>query len=61
MLFIRKVSGVDLLEKSLRHSKPGYAEYNANTPAFFPGWKFWILLLTMSTLAVSVFYFTTQN
>jgi steroid 5-alpha reductase family enzyme len=60
-LFIRKVSGVDLLEKSLRHSKPGYAEYIANTPAFFPGWKFWILLLTMSALAVSVFYLTTQN
>ena len=35
-LFIRKVSGVDLLEKSLKTSKPGYAEYIARTPAFFP-------------------------
>ena len=35
-LFIRKVSGVDLLEKSLKTAKPGYAEYIASTPPFFP-------------------------
>lgn len=60
-LFIRKVSGVDLLEKNLKHSKPGYAEYIANTPPFFPGWNFWILLLGMSILAVSFFYFINLN
>ena len=35
-LFIRKVSGVDLLEKSLKTNKPGYAEYIKQVPAFFP-------------------------
>jgi steroid 5-alpha reductase family enzyme len=48
-------SGVDLFEKNLKHSKRGYAEYIANTPAFFPGWNFWILLLGMSSLAVTFF------
>lgn len=31
-----QVSGAALLEEGLRRSKPKYAEYNANTPAFFP-------------------------
>ncbi len=35
-IFIRKISGVDLLEKSLKSNKPGYAEYIARTPAFVP-------------------------
>jgi steroid 5-alpha reductase family enzyme len=33
---LMNVSGVALLEKSLKNEKPGYAEYIANTPAFFP-------------------------
>ena len=37
--FLRYVTGVTLLEKGLKHSKPGYEEYIANTPAFFP--RFW--------------------
>lgn len=32
-----KVSGVAMLEKTLTKTKPGYAEYVASTPAFFPG------------------------
>ncbi len=32
-----RVSGVAMLEKTLKTTKPGYAEYIANTPAFFPG------------------------
>lgn len=35
-LFLRYVSGVGLLEKSLRKTKPGYEQYMANTPAFVP-------------------------
>jgi steroid 5-alpha reductase family enzyme len=35
-LFIRYVSGVSLLEKDLSKTKPGYEDYVANTPAFFP-------------------------
>jgi steroid 5-alpha reductase family enzyme len=31
-----RVSGVTLLEKGLRDSKPGYAEYVARTSAFLP-------------------------
>ena len=31
-----RVSGVPLLERGLRRSRPGYAEYAARTPAFFP-------------------------
>jgi steroid 5-alpha reductase family enzyme len=31
-----RVSGVALLERSLRHSKEGYADYIARTNAFFP-------------------------
>jgi steroid 5-alpha reductase family enzyme len=38
--FLRYVSGVTLLEKDLKNSKPGYAEYMASTPAFYPRlWK----------------------
>ncbi|NCP87055.1 MAG: hypothetical protein CO094_06570 [Anaerolineae bacterium CG_4_9_14_3_um_filter_57_17] len=33
---LMKVSGVALLEKTLKATKPGYAEYIANTPDFFP-------------------------
>jgi steroid 5-alpha reductase family enzyme len=32
-----RVSGVALLEKALKETKPGYAEYMAKTPSFFPG------------------------
>ncbi|MEA5078906.1 MAG: DUF1295 domain-containing protein [Anaerolineaceae bacterium] len=35
-LFLIKVSGVALLEKTLTSSKPGYAEYIASTSAFIP-------------------------
>jgi steroid 5-alpha reductase family enzyme len=35
-LLLRNVSGVALLEKTLKDTKPGYAEYIANTPSFFP-------------------------
>lgn len=33
---LMKVSGVAMLEKSLKDTKLGYAEYIARTPAFFP-------------------------
>ena len=33
---LMRVSGVTLLEKGLKQSKPGYAEYVARTSAFFP-------------------------
>ena len=33
---LMRVSGVTLLEKGLKDSKPGYAEYVARTSAFFP-------------------------
>ena len=33
---LMRVSGVTLLEEGLKASKPGYAAYIANTPAFFP-------------------------
>lgn len=39
-LFLRYVSGAALLEKGLKKSKPGYEDYERNTPVFFP--KFWI-------------------
>ena len=35
--FLMKVSGVPLLEKSLRKTKPEYASYVRKTNAFFPG------------------------
>jgi len=35
--FLMKVSGVPLLEKSLRKTKPEYASYACKTNAFFPG------------------------
>lgn len=34
--FLRYVSGVTMLEKSLKPAKPGYAEYVARTNAFIP-------------------------
>ncbi len=43
-LFLRKVSGVDLLEKTMRRSKPGYDDYINTVPAFLPRWPFWTLL-----------------
>ncbi|MCC9608362.1 DUF1295 domain-containing protein [Blastopirellula sp. JC732] len=36
-VFLMRVSGVTLLEKSLSIKKPGYADYVARTNAFFPG------------------------
>jgi steroid 5-alpha reductase family enzyme len=35
-LLLTRVSGVTLLEQSLTESKPGYRDYIARTPAFFP-------------------------
>lgn len=35
-LLLMRVSGVTLLEEGLKASKPGYREYMARTPAFFP-------------------------
>lgn len=35
-VFLIRVSGVTLLEKSLRESRPGYSDYVARTNAFFP-------------------------
>lgn len=35
-VLLLRVSGVTLLERSLRRSKPGYAEYAARTSSFFP-------------------------
>jgi steroid 5-alpha reductase family enzyme len=34
---LRRVSGVTMLERTLRETKPGYAAYVARTNAFFPG------------------------
>lgn len=34
---LRRVSGVTMLERTLRETKPGYAAYMARTNAFFPG------------------------
>jgi len=31
-----RVSGVALLERRMKRTRPGYAEYAARTPAFFP-------------------------
>lgn len=38
-LLLRKVSGVDLLEKRLKKTKPEFQSYMENTPAFIP--KIW--------------------
>jgi steroid 5-alpha reductase family enzyme len=35
-VLLMRVSGVPLLERSLRRTRPGYAEYVARTSAFFP-------------------------
>lgn len=35
-VLLLKISGVAMLERSLRASRPGYAEYVARTSAFFP-------------------------
>jgi steroid 5-alpha reductase family enzyme len=37
-VLLMRVSGVTLLESSLRERKPGYADYTRNTNAFFP-WR----------------------
>jgi steroid 5-alpha reductase family enzyme len=52
-LFIIKVSGVALLEKSLTITKPGYANYAATTPPFFPKWPFW-MVLTLGVVALTL-------
>ncbi|MDA3891506.1 MAG: DUF1295 domain-containing protein [Salinivirgaceae bacterium] len=36
MLLLLKVSGVSLLERTLKTSKPGYEEYISSTSSFFP-------------------------
>jgi len=36
-IFLMRVSGVTLLEKSLKQNKPRYGEYISRTNAFFPG------------------------
>ena len=54
-LFIRKVSGVDLLEKNLTKTKPGFEEYLKSTPAFLPNLKFWIILAVACAAAVLIF------
>jgi len=38
-VLLMRVSGVTLLEKSLKSRKEGYAEYVARTNAFFPWWR----------------------
>jgi steroid 5-alpha reductase family enzyme len=35
-ILLLRVSGVSLLEETLKDSKPGYKEYMQNTAAFFP-------------------------
>jgi len=35
-LLIVKVSGVSLLERTLKNTKPQYKDYVEKTPAFFP-------------------------
>jgi steroid 5-alpha reductase family enzyme len=37
-ILLLRISGVTLLERTLKSSKPGYDEYIQKTPAFFP-WK----------------------
>ena len=54
-LFIRKVSGVDLLEKNLTKTKPGFEEYAQTTPAFTPRWPFWFFLIAASVVSSLVF------
>ena len=36
-ILLMRVSGVSLLERTLKESKPAYKEYMQKTPAFFPG------------------------
>jgi steroid 5-alpha reductase family enzyme len=38
-IFLRSISGVTLLEKSLIKTKPGYMEYVSKTPAFIPNFR----------------------
>jgi steroid 5-alpha reductase family enzyme len=38
-VLLMRVSGVTLLEQSLKNRKAGYAEYVARTNAFFPWWR----------------------
>ena len=45
-LFLRRVSGVDLLEKRLKKVKPGFEDYMKSTPAFVPSFR---KLLSRST------------
>ncbi|MEI6832759.1 MAG: DUF1295 domain-containing protein [bacterium] len=54
-LFIKKVSGVDLLEKNLTKTKPGYADYLRTTPAFLPNLRFWVILALTCVASVWIF------
>ncbi len=56
-LFIRKVSGVDLLEKSLANRKPGYEDYVRSTPPFLPSLKFWLGLTILCVIGILVFQY----
>ncbi len=60
-LFIRKVSGVDLLEKSLTNKKPGYDDYIKTTPPFLPKRNFWIGLTTACFISVIAFQFLSSR
>jgi steroid 5-alpha reductase family enzyme len=35
---LRRVSGVSLLEKSLKETRPGYKDYIETTSSFIPWW-----------------------
>ena len=54
-LFIKKVSGVDLLEKNLTKTKPGYEDYLRTTPAFLPNLRFWVILALTCVASVWIF------
>jgi steroid 5-alpha reductase family enzyme len=54
-LFLRKVSGVDLLEKTMRTAKPGYEDYIKRVPPFLPHWPFWAGLATSIAAVLLIF------
>jgi steroid 5-alpha reductase family enzyme len=53
-LFLRKVSGVDLLEKTMRTAKPGYEDYIKSVPAFLPRWPFWVCLGALIVVIMTI-------
>lgn len=59
-LFLRYVSGVTLLEKDLKVSKPGFEEYIKNTPAFIPNLRlfaaFRFLFFVLVKISTRIFY-----